>query len=738
MLYRFTILLTLFILLLTVPASGVNIYNLPDDFLTAAASKVVEKDFQGAMETAFKAPDSGMRDFLLGMALNRLGEWEKSAEYLGKATESFPLLADYAIFNRATALSLLARYPEALTNLNILFKFYPDSPLIRSAEKLQADILFENASFPDARVAYEKFIEKYPSGTNSLEALYKVAICREKTGEISSAVTSLRNLWLNHPASAIADKAEADLQRLAEIGGAAAPYSSEELMRRGSVLCDLGKYDKAIRTFNAISLERQNNDFISRLTLKIGQARFKARRLSEAEQNFRLLLLKNPVREVADEAKFWLAKTLDKKGSEDEAFAVYVKLAETSPGSNLADDALLAAAFIRKFQNNGDAELIVLRKLISGYPQSNLLQTAFWEIAWQSYQAGDLKTAADYFKKQLDNKNKRERALYWYARTLAAGGDKTGAGKAFDALLAEYPLAYYTLTYRNDTNQKDPEAFSLNNNLKEMLPVPSGFEKAKTLIALGFYEEAAKEISWSRNRKTDNSADLPGLARLYLEMGDFHRASSLARPEHLRKMERNSLAEWGMAYPLAFRELVAGNAAESKIAESLIYSIMRAESNYSPSALSPAGAVGLLQVMPATAAAIAKSGNGKGISGRLTRPEFNIRLGVKHLKDLLEIYDGDLVMTVAAYNAGSGNVGRWIKKFGKLPSDLFIENIPFPETREYVKNVLAGIEIYRRLYKLGTSQDPNSLITVPPTKDAPPVQPPPFPNKKPLPEGTVS
>jgi soluble lytic murein transglycosylase len=108
------------------------------------------------------------------------------------------------------------------------------------------------------------------------------------------------------------------------------------------------------------------------------------------------------------------------------------------------------------------------------------------------------------------------------------------------------------------------------------------------------------------------------------------------------------------------------------------------------------------------------------------------------LKDLLEFYDGDLVMAVAAYNAGSGNVGRWIKKFGKLPRDLFIENIPFPETREYVKNVLAGIEIYRRLYKLGASQDPNSLITVPSTKDAPPAQPPSFPNKKPLPEGTIS
>ena len=68
MFYRFTVLVILFILFISVPASGVNIYNLPDGFLTTAASKVVEKDFQGAVETAFKAPDSGIKDFLLGMA----------------------------------------------------------------------------------------------------------------------------------------------------------------------------------------------------------------------------------------------------------------------------------------------------------------------------------------------------------------------------------------------------------------------------------------------------------------------------------------------------------------------------------------------------------------------------------------------------------------------------------------------------------------------------------------------
>jgi soluble lytic murein transglycosylase len=733
----FTILVSLFLLLLSAQASG-GIYNLPDDFLTAAASKMIEKDFQGAIESAVKAPDTGIRDFFLGMALNRLGEWEKSAQYLGKATERFPLLADHSLFNRASALFHLARYPEALRILKILLTDHADSPLVRPAQKLQADILFESGNFPEARDAYEKFIEKYPSGTNSLEALYRIAICREKAGDLTSAVNSLRSLWLNYPASAIAEKTEADLQRLTEMGGVSAPYSAEELMRRGVVLCDLRKFEKAIKTFSTIPLEKQNSDFKFRLTLKIGQARFKARKYREAEQNFAQLLSKKPGKAFSDEAMFWLAKTLDKTGREDDAFAVYEKLVETSPDSHLADDALLAAAFIRKFQTRGDSSLIVLKKLVSCYPQSNLLQTAYWEIAWQSYQSGDLKTAANYFKKLLEIKSKREKALYWYACVLTAVGDKKGAEKAFADLLDEYPLGYYSLSYKSGSYLKEEDALPLDKNLQEMLPDPAGFERAKVMIALGLHEEAAKDISWSKNRNADHPTALPGIARLYLEMGDFHRASYLVKPERLRKMERNSLVEWGIAYPLAFRKIVAGNSAERKIAESVVYSIMRAESNYSPTAISPAGAVGLLQVMPATAAALVGSGSESVISGRLTRPEFNIHLGVKHLADLMEIYDGDLVMAVAAYNAGSGNVSRWKKRFGKLPSDQFIENIPFPETREYVKKVLAGIEIYKSLYKLGARQGSIIHRSVPTEKEVPHHPPPASPTKVPLSVGGVS
>jgi soluble lytic murein transglycosylase len=84
----------------------------------------------------------------------------------------------------------------------------------------------------------------------------------------------------------------------------------------------------------------------------------------------------------------------------------------------------------------------------------------------------------------------------------------------------------------------------------------------------------------------------------------------------------------------------------------------------------------------------------------LVEPEYNIRLGTKHLRELLDRYHQDTVYTLAAYNAGAGAVNRWRKAFGDLPRDEFIENIPYFETRDYVKKIISFMAIYRSLYRV--------------------------------------
>jgi soluble lytic murein transglycosylase len=106
-----------------------------------------------------------------------------------------------------------------------------------------------------------------------------------------------------------------------------------------------------------------------------------------------------------------------------------------------------------------------------------------------------------------------------------------------------------------------------------------------------------------------------------------------------------------------------------------------------------------MQLMPSTAKQTARE-KGTFDPLRLTIPEYNIRLGTKHFRELLAGYDGDVVYSIAAYNAGSAAVGRWLKSLKGLKKDEFIECIPYQETRDYVKKVYTSAATYRQLYGL--------------------------------------
>jgi peptidoglycan lytic transglycosylase len=696
MLFRFVSTITL-LLLLTLPASGLNLYPLPDEALQKASVRFRDKDYKGASEAALLAPSSAVRDFMLGMAATRLEQWQDAAACLARAADGFPLLADYSLYHQARALSKLGRHGESLALQQRVLKNYPESPLVRGAALLQGDTLFDSGDFRAALAAFDEFINKYPAGADSLAALHKSALCREQLGDSAGAVVILRTIRQNYPASTMALNAKDDLERMALKGFIVAPFSPAELFHQGTILFDLGKYDQALKTLNSVPHDAAANDeFLRKLQFKTGQALFKARRYRDAETVFRGLLTKNLKRETSDEVHFWLARTLAKNSKEEDAFTAYLKLAESSPKASLADNALLEAALIRKSQKKWDAALQLLQKSLLLYPNSNQLRSVIWEIAWGSYQTRNFKEAAEYFQKLAGHESVREKALYWYGRSLLAAGDTAEAQQAFSSLLSEFPLGYYALTYKKEAGIKEAETPLPPKDLAESLAIPAGFERAKALITLGLYEEAVKELSAQKKHKQPQ-----GIARLYLEMENYNRAINLFRQERLRALESGTTVLWGINYPLAFREFVTKSAAANGLPESLIYSIIRAESTFSPTALSPAGAVGLMQLMPATAAAIDKGWSATFDSNRLTRPELNIRFGAKHLKDLLVLHNGDPVLVIASYNAGSGNVNRWQKNFGDLPRDEFIESIPFAETREYVKKVLAGIAIYERLYNLG-------------------------------------
>ena len=152
-------------------------------------------------------------------------------------------------------------------------------------------------------------------------------------------------------------------------------------------------------------------------------------------------------------------------------------------------------------------------------------------------------------------------------------------------------------------------------------------------------------------------------------------------------------------YPLPHDEIIFATAHEYDVDPYLVFAIIRAESKYQNAAESPVGARGLMQIMPETGQWIADQMNVDGFhSDDLHKPEVNIRFGCWYIKNLNDELKGNLPLAIAAYNAGMGKVNQWVKegKWDGNPKNM--EGIPFPETKQYVKNVLKNYEAYKAIY----------------------------------------
>src|SRR5579884_1910047 len=151
-----------------------------------------------------------------------------------------------------------------------------------------------------------------------------------------------------------------------------------------------------------------------------------------------------------------------------------------------------------------------------------------------------------------------------------------------------------------------------------------------------------------------------------------------------------------LSYPTAFRDAVQTGTASGQLGPLLLLSLMRQESRFDPYAQSIADARGLTQVVPSTGADIAKAyGRSDFAADQLFDPNLSVAFGASYLADQIKAFNGDVFRAVAAYNAGGGAVARWAPD--STDPDVFVESIPYAETREYVKSIYQYHAVYRGL-----------------------------------------
>jgi soluble lytic murein transglycosylase len=152
---------------------------------------------------------------------------------------------------------------------------------------------------------------------------------------------------------------------------------------------------------------------------------------------------------------------------------------------------------------------------------------------------------------------------------------------------------------------------------------------------------------------------------------------------------------------LAYDEILIAESVKRGLAPALLAGLVHVESRFRPRAKSGPGAVGLAQIMPSTARLLAEPLLGRKVSRRaLAKPEVNLALGAALLDALLDHFRGHPALALAAYNAGRGAVRGWLRNRGHLPTDAFVESIPYGQTRRYVIRVISEAQVYSKLYAL--------------------------------------
>ena len=155
----------------------------------------------------------------------------------------------------------------------------------------------------------------------------------------------------------------------------------------------------------------------------------------------------------------------------------------------------------------------------------------------------------------------------------------------------------------------------------------------------------------------------------------------------------------GTVYPLDHAEAIRAAAHRYDLDPALVAGVIYAESKFDTKARSSQGAVGLMQILPKTAEQIARESGGISFTAAdLEDPRVNVRYGCYYLRNALDAYGGDVRAAIASYNAGVGVVGEWVRQAHAEGHELRVRDIPYPETRAYVKNVLEARRVYRETY----------------------------------------
>ena len=675
------------------------------------------------------APDrAGAHDPTLGAIAAAIKQLSKNEYSKGLTTFSSPAatkstLADYAAYYAGLSQLRLGKPADARRAFQALENRAPAGYLMLAAAlgEGEADEALGDAA--SATLIYERLLSEHLASPDDL--LMRVGRSARAAGDMTKAGAAYTRVFYEFPTGEFAPSAGSELNRLPSQPMSAADRRVLE-RARADRLFDARQY-AAARSAYEVLLSAAPDAERGTLDLRVAECEYFLKHADKAKDQLRHYLDHAPA-DTQAEGLYYLAVVqhdLDEKG---DSAKIIRRLVDQFPRSPWAEQALDHLANDQVVAGDDDAADVTFRELYQKYPTSPYSDRAAWKIGWRSYRSRQYAETARIFDRaaaDFPHSDYRPSWLYWAGVAHEQANENDIADQRYWLAVSDYLNTYYGRLASARLGGRQPARVvpaSLQSQ-ESSIGLPPSARIVSVLLGQELYDDALNELQFAERAWGATPAVEATIAWVHQKQGQYEGGSkrfSLVRGA-INSMRRAYPQYMGAAgdtlprevlnviFPLAYWDLIRKYSSERDLDPYLVAALVGQESTFVPDIQSYAKAVGLMQLMPATAKQMAKKVGVTYSASALTTPEFNIKLGTAYFADKIREF-GEPYLALASYNAGERPVHRWMNERPGLDRDEFIDDIPYPQTQGYVKRILATADDYRRLYGDGAAGE---LLPVP-------------------------
>ncbi len=600
---------------------------------------------------------------------------------------------------------------------------------------LEADALLRTHARAEARQAYERYLTDFPKGSHRVGVSVKLArmLAAQDTDPKAQAeaIRLYEALLLEAPLSDYGEEADKALPGLRRAVGETrsakdrAAFDRELALARMDAMLDGRRYKGAMKAADALLRTGADPSSRCRALYVKGSAIFKERRRADARPVFEKAAAAckktTGVTSYEVKARYQGGRGLYAEGKYEEAAAAFSSLAKEHAKDSYADDAWVLAG--ESWSEHGDEAKATAAFEAAVGVDGDMKDEARRRLLVLAFASGNAARALSLcdaaLQESIPHPETKAKLHYFRGRALAQLGKPDDAASAWVDTLTADPLGYSAAQAMSRLHAAGPEAFERGLAVlqretprADAVTASKGTHRAVLLARLGLGDDARDELSMAGVRGWPAIAVL-NQAGLYAEAQ--RTLANLGTTWRTTPPGGVNLAVWKLAYPQPFAELIDGYERSHNVPDLLAFAVMQTESRFNPGATSWAGARGLIQLMPATAQGVAKKAGMTVTQDDLYDPATNLNLGMQYLSGLVQRYGGGpgaVALAIPSYNAGAGAVDKWLAERADWDLDLFIEAIPYDETRKYTQSVFGRWWAYRWIYGEGSPAERVPLLPV--------------------------